>query len=246
MEEPLFETLQLLLQDQDTPAELLLYLLDIAEVYASSMLLSASAPSSGKSPQAPLELYTSLAKLAQSNDRALVIATYTLIGALAMCEGNQAVFTRSNGSAAAEHATNILLKRALQLFVVNDSSLILPVLEFLYQHTSIPTNAAMLIQQPDLRNILKMLAHRIPEGSREEVWEQEVSGVTVRRGAKTRDNLRATYPILVAEEQEANGGVDFSPKLQPEQLQTIIKHSEPGRTIEWCVRHEPDLFAKLK
>ena len=149
-----------------------------------------------------------------------------------MCEDNEEVFTHSSPTTQVGHASSMLLKRALQLISVNDASLILPVLEFLYQHSSIPINAAMLLLQPNLRDILKMLACRIPEGSKEEVWEWEMSTAT-RRGAKTRDNLRATYPILVAEEQEANGGVDFSPKLQPDQLQNIIKQPEPGRTITW-------------
>lgn len=235
VQELLFETLHKVAAETEPLAELLLYLLDIAEVYASTTGLTSGLHAAGKTVRAPIELYTSLAKLAQSNDRALVIGAYTLIGALAMCEQNEKVFTLSADSSEVMQATLALLQRAVQLIGVNDASLILPVSEFLYQHTAISINAAMMLVRLDLRDTLKLLASRIPEGSREEVWEMEVSGADARRGAKVRDNLRATYPILGVEEQEAQGGFRPAPRLTPEQLHAIIQMPEPTRTIEWCV-----------
>jgi hypothetical protein len=208
-----------------------------------------------------------------SNDRALIIGTYTLLSALAVNELNEPVFAfrrastpsaqedmrvRSASDRARAQAcpTTVLVERALLLAAVNDRALLLPLFEFLYQHTQIPHNAAALLRRRDVRDLLPVLCARVREGSVRESWEYEVlhaysDGGVSRRGHHLRSDLISTYPVLAAQHHDADAPKRAAlakrereqqglAKMESAELEKIINLAEPARALAWCVR--PPIF----
>ena len=252
----IYQVLTECLESDHQAVELILYMLDLAEVYASSfkLLLASDTLQSRLQQSSQQQVYPLLAKLAQSNDRALVIGAYTLLGALAMNEQSEPVFALRHQPPLFPHSalhlfqpsldpTELLVKRALLLLPLNDSDLLLPILEFLYQHTLIPSNASFILLRQDFRDILRLFASRIKEGATEETIEYEIhdrsnpasAGIRKLRGKMLREALVATYPTLAAQAQlnRSKTSEPFDAKLDDIAIQRILYLPEPQRVKEW-------------
>lgn len=243
----ILQVLVLVLEDKQELSELRLYMLETAEPFAPRYKLqlpSSSNPTEERTPEQ--KLYPLLAKVAQSNDRALLIATYTLLGGLAMNDHNEAVFASVNNRSLSTPSTSTtpfnwcpttsLLQRAIQLLPLGDFDLLLPILEFLYQNTLIPSNGSIVVARPDLRDILRIVTNRISEGGREETIEYEIltqPGLQNARGRAVRDSLIATYPSLAPSSQERVAQPPPEAKLEGPGLERVLRMPEPQRVKEW-------------
>jgi chromatin structure-remodeling complex subunit RSC9 len=230
--------------DAERSTELVLYMLDLAEVYASTCRLLPSDFDAPLENQLPAQkLYSLLAQIAQINDRALIIAAYTLLSALAMNPNNAPVFAsqatlRKSHAAHPDCPPTNLVKRAIALLPLKDNEILLPVLEFLYQHTLNPVNAARLLQTQNMRQIIRAVVSHIQEGAREEQVEYEVlegSGHGHNhRGKAMREALIEAYPSLNSQQaSSASPSSPPEPLMDPEDLQAILFLPEPQRAHAW-------------
>lgn len=250
---------QVIESDAETSTELVLYMLDMAEVYASTCTLllppSIEVPLSRQIPAQ--KLYTLLAHLTQSNDRALIIGAFTLLGGLAMNKNNNPIFAyRATLPGTKEVSpscpSNILVKRAISLLPLNDADILLPVLEFLYQHTLIPSNSTYILQSQNMRQIVKTVVPHLSEGAQEEITEYDVNSNSTDssgangigqglnyRGKAMREALIAAYASLDNTPPPAPPTPPASeahePIMSTEALQAILYMPEPQRSYEWCV-----------
>ena len=250
----IFEILYECLREEGQ-AELTLYLLGLAEIFASSFTLLPSLAVNRvtlDSPACQREIYPLLAELAQSNDRALVIGAYTLLGALALNEQNMPVFaSRPQSPAMSVHmlsktsppdSTTRLVQRAILLLHLNDSDLLLPIFEFMYQHTLIPANGALLLLRKDLRDLFRLFTSRIKQEATEETIEYEILNRTEAtdstsklRGMALRAALLSTYPNLAAQAQTDRNQTSepTDARLDETEVQRILYLPEPQRVKEW-------------
>lgn len=254
----------------ESTTELLLYMLDMAEVYASTCTLLLPPPPEQHIPlnkQIPAQkLYTLLARLAQSNDRALIIGTYTLLGGLAMNRNNNPIFSYrmiipgSTNEISPECPSTMLLKRAISLLSLNDAEILLPILEFLYQHTLIPSNASRLLQSQNMRQVIRSTISHLKEGAKEETVEYELTQTASSsssspsnnnnkdssangqgynyRGKAMREALIAAYPSLDTKEREKartpmQESIEHEPLMTAEAVQSILYMQEPQRAYAW-------------
>lgn len=246
---------QVIESDSESSTELVLYMLDMAEVYASTCtLLLPPTIETPISRQIPAQkLYTLLAHLTQSNDRALVIGAFTLLGGLAMNRNNNPIFAyRATLPGMNEPLpscpSNILLNRAISLLPLNDADILLPILEFLYQHTLIPSNSAWMIQSQNMRQIVKLVVAHLNEGAQEEETEYDIiskddnaanstNPAQNYRGKAMREALIAAYPSLdnkaTPKASTPSGPEPPEPIMSAEDLQAILYMPEPQRAYEW-------------
>lgn len=244
---------QVIEADSETSTELVLYMLDMAEVYASTCTLllppSTNIPLSKQIPAQ--KLYTLLAHLTQSNDRALIIGAFTLLGGLAMNKNNNPIFSfrmpiPGTNEPSPSCPSTILLNRAISLLPLNDADILLPILEFLYQHTLIPSNATRILQSQNMRQVIKSVVSHLREGAREETTEYELNSGNVNtanqgvnyRGKAMREELIAAYPSLDSQKPKQKEPTPQSseppePIMSPEALQAILYMPEPQRAYEW-------------
>jgi len=208
--------------------ELTLYLLDIAEVYAPEYTIESQ---STLTPHLShhKQIYPALAQAGQSNDRAVVIGAYTLLGALAVNEKNARIFLDADTA-----DSSLLANRAIQLLPLNDMDLLLPLLEYLYQHTLHLSHASLLIQRSDIHGLFGLLASRIREGGTLETIEYE-SRRQSSRGKVLREVYMRTYPslaILAAQDRrKSNNAADAT--LPEAILNTLLHLPEPERLQQW-------------
>lgn len=248
--------------------ELVLYMLDMAEVYASTctLLLPPSDMDVPLSKQIPAQkLYTLLARMAQSNDRALIIGSYTLLGGLAMNKNNNPIFSYraidpSTNEVSPQCPSTMLLTRAITLLPLNDAEILLPILEFLYQHTSIPSNSLRLLQTTNMKQVIRSVISHLREGAKEETVEYDIiqasstssssssstPGGSLKqqgqnyRGKAMREALISAYPSLDNKEKEMPTPkytpeeiAAFQPIMSEDAVQSILYKPEPQRAYEW-------------
>lgn len=232
----LYEVLQ---QQEEEPTELLIYLCDTAEAFAAKYRLKVPSHRSDLETLPPDEaIYPLLAKLAESNDRALVISAFTFIASLANNEKNEALITYRTDSPFSS-STLSLVHRALRLVPLNDADLLLPISEFLYQYTNIPGNASHLLPRSDLSDLVRLVVRRVTEGAKEEVTEYEYLSNTSEetrflRGKAIREALMATYPALAAQSNQEPKNVEPPEAIMDEQeVQKILYLPEPDRVRQW-------------
>ena len=260
--EYLFRTLVDLLSlphTSNADTEITLYLLDACEVYAHLYTISHPSPCDGALAHLPQSwtvaqrLYPLLAQtVAYSNDRALIIAAYTMLGALAINDRNDTVLAGTPYTANAtddvplggtvnplSQPTLALMGWALDLTCLNDADLLPPLLEYLYQATRSALNGVLLMRRPDFNSILRMLLNRVKEGASEETSEYEVfphlDPTGVPRGKAVRNAFAHTYLGMSAPAVQ----IDYEapvPKLNDEDTRKILRISEPERGMHWCAR----------
>ncbi|KAK9897445.1 hypothetical protein P389DRAFT_189016 [Cystobasidium minutum MCA 4210] len=261
--EYIYEVLVQVLEEAESAnntTELVLYMLDMAEVYASTCTLllppEVDVPLAKQIPAQ--KLYTLLARLGQSNDRALIIGSYTLLSGLAMNKNNNPIFAYrafvpATNEVSPQCPSTMLLEKAISLLPLNDAELLLPILEFLYQHTSIPSNSLRLLQNANMKQVIRSVIFHLREGAKEETVEYDViqgssSSSTMKqqpqgqnyRGKAMREALIAAYPSLDNKEKEVprptytpEERAAFQPIMPEAALQSILYKPEPQRAYEW-------------
>ncbi|GAA5927379.1 Rsc9p [Sporobolomyces koalae] len=230
--------------------ELRLYLLEILEIFGEHIPLAipghAIALASDADEDAPppkpepldapsVRLFPLLVALTRSEDRALIIAAYRCLTALSLNEKSDAVF-----ALLAYEALPPLPKphphpvqTAIRLLPLADAELNTVVLDFIYQHTLLPSNAAYFCTRPELLQILHLVCSKFQIGAKEEQVETDI--MLTRSEAATW--YRTKYPVKPA-------GLSKKPIISPSgdallseaELDEIVRMDESDRTINWMHR----------
>ncbi|BGO98635.1 RSC complex subunit Rsc9 [Rhodotorula toruloides ATCC 204091] len=162
--------------DAEETTEIRVYLLDVLECIAEHIPLAlpghaiaAAAVDDDKDDRPPLKpepldspsvrLFPLLVTLTRSTDRALVLGAFRCLTALALNDKSDAVFALLTYEAVEPlpkpHPHPI--QTAIELLPVSDADLSLAILEFLYQHTLLPSNAVLFASRPELAGILRLV-----------------------------------------------------------------------------------------
>lgn len=239
--------------DRDEDAELLLYILEIAEVIAPNTVLS---PTPKRPPgddeeddndprwQAELKrvaevvklgtnMVNALSHLILSTDRALVLGAFRVLAALGTSTINRPLLAETTLKGG---EVDLPLERALELLPLDDSDLVLPVLDYTYAVTSHPSCATALCTRPDLGHLLRLLLalsrHRFGDQplplrimdwpSSDWFWSHRAE----------KDAAAAK----LAREHQPGQRVPFDTsrtKLSDKDLAEIVDMPEPRRTMVW-------------
>ncbi|GAA94487.1 uncharacterized protein L969DRAFT_91553 [Mixia osmundae IAM 14324] len=214
----------------DTPdlTELKVYALDILEVIGSVVELVDPAKSRPEDPAA--RFFPVLVQLTQSSDRALVLAAFRALSVFAREDFNEDFFTcrpakdRAVGDVGKSNIKDLLmvpLNRALELLPLKDADLVLAALEYVYDLTSKPANATLIVRRPDILAILRLLLARFGHGGFRETWQVE--------NKSTATRMISYGPITRAEWFRDAGDTS----LNPRELMRLLEVKEPQRAIDW-------------
>ncbi|GAA5894399.1 hypothetical protein JCM8208_006223 [Rhodotorula glutinis] len=233
--------------DVDETTEIRLCLLDVLECVAEHIPLALpghaiavtaeeeadeerAAPKPEPADAPSVRLFPLLVSLTRTKDRALVLAGFRCLSALALNDKSDSVFALLTYEAVPPlpkpHPHPI--QTAIELLPLADAELNLAILEFVYQHTLLPSNAALLATRPELLGILRLLCAKFHVGSR--VEEVEIDLGVVQSEAKTyRDTHGGVkHPRKPSALVAAKGNL-----VTREELAQLISLPEPSRALTW-------------
>lgn len=223
--------------------ELRVYLLEVLETIAEDtvLLLPPTPPRVGskaavaiiKKPTSAadpsLALFPLLVALTRSPDRALVLASFRTLTALSTSElSSPAVSLLSYPSSSSK--TPHPLHTAIELLPIADADLGAVILDYIYQHTLLPSNAVAFCARPDLVQILRLVCTKLHLGARKEVLDITLPVLTGEGEAWYKEEA------LKHEMKKREGdGRELSTKLDAGEVKQLATLSEPARTLAWCV-----------
>ncbi|GAA5860556.1 hypothetical protein JCM8547_000339 [Rhodosporidiobolus lusitaniae] len=234
--------------EAEETTELRLYLLEVLEGIADKIPLAlpghAIAPDAhqgeeddSRPPPQPepldspaVRLFPLLVALTRSNDRALILASFRVLTVLSTNNKSDSVFALltydSIPPLPKPHPHPV--QTAIELLPLADADLTTAALDFIYQHTTLPSNAVLLSARPELLGILKLLCSKFHvKGKLEEVSID--LRVAAGDGKKFYDSLPKKHAKRVPD--DAAGGTDEP--MSKEELQSILYMPEPARCLAW-------------
>ncbi|GJN89650.1 hypothetical protein Rhopal_002637-T1 [Rhodotorula paludigena] len=227
--------------DVEETTEVRLYLLDVLECIAEHIPLALpghairtqeeETADENQPPPKPepldspaVRLFPLLVSLTRTKDRALILAGFRCLTALAMNEKSDSVFALLTYEAVEPlpkpHPHPI--QTAIELLPIADAELSLAVLEFVYQHTLLPSNAVFLGSRPELLGILRLLCSKFHAGSR-------VEEITIDLNASPAAIAQANrHPRKAVAQAAGDGNL-----LTRDELKQIVQMPEPARALTW-------------
>lgn len=214
--------------------ELQIYLLEIFEVLApqTSLAPPVSLEAGALSKfAASSRLFPTLVALTRSPDRALVINAFRCLTASSTNGSSDAVLalvTYESGPEPRVHPHPI--QTAIELLPLADAELGTVVLDYIYQHTLLPANAALFAARPDLLQILRLVCLKLHIGARRETISIQLP---MRDGAaelwyKSQVQRHKRKPHAYQQLP-----TDLTPRLEPHEVMEIAKLKEQTRTATW-------------
>ena len=234
--------------DGEETTEIRIYLLDVLECIAEHIPLAlpghpiaagaADAADDGdKPPPKPealdspaVRLFPLLVALTRSSDRALLLAGFRTLTALALNGKSDAVFAllAYNGIEPLPKPHPHPIQTAVELLPVADTELNLAILEFIYQHTLLPSNAVLFAERPELVGILRLLISKFHVRAKLE----EVS-IDLRVAPFDGRYYHDLHGIKHVRKPTPNPVQPTDSLVSPEELAHLITLVEPSRTLTW-------------
>lgn len=225
--------------ENEESAELRVYLLELLEYVADSTPLVLpgralsrirnSIPELDTSPS--VRLFPLLVALTYSPDRALVLASFRCLAALSSNEISDPVLslaTYNSPDISTRHKYAHPIQRAIDLLTLADQELTITILNFIYQHTLLPSNAALFCARPELGQILNLICTKLHLGA-----SMEVLNVTIPMpdtdAAKWYDSLPPRHKSVVV------NGPTTALSLKLGALDPLRMCPEPQRAMTWLV-----------
>lgn len=224
--------------------ELRVYLLEVLEVIAEAtpLALPTQQPRSNKtgavvpftkaSTSPAVRLFPLLVPLTRSADRALVIASYRCLTALALNETSDAALALLTYETTEPQPKPFPhpVQTAIELLPIADADLGAVVLDYIYQHTLLPANAVLFCARPDLLQILRLICTKLHLGAKKETLEVALPV----RGSDADDWYKSLPP-----RHRKNVGLsqqrELSAKLEADEVPRLAALAEPARTLAWYV-----------
>ncbi|GAA5884319.1 hypothetical protein JCM16303_003634 [Sporobolomyces ruberrimus] len=245
--------------------ELRLYLLEVLELIGESIPLAIpghaialDAPTEGgggdeeqnRPPPKPepldapsVRLFPLLVNLTTSQDRALLLASYRCLTVLSLNEKSDAIFSflaYTKLPPLPKPSPNPI-ETAIKLLPLQDAELSSVILDFIYQHTLLPSNSAYFCTRPELLPILKLVCSKLEIGARADHVETEILSTP----GEAAIWYKANYPNAL-KNLKPNTGAQArrkplrmptgEPLLSEEEMMEIVANQEPDRAIEWMHR----------
>lgn len=234
--------------DGEETTEIRIYLLDVLECIAEHVPLAlpghpiaagaADAADDGdKPPPKPealdspaVRLFPLLVALTRSSDRALLLAGFRTLTALALNGKSDAVFAllAYNGIEPLPKPHPHPIQTAVELLPVADTELNLAILEFIYQHTLLPSNAVLFAERPELVGILRLLISKFHVRAKLE----EVS-IDLRVAPFDGRYYHDLHGVKHVRKPTPNPIQPTDSLVSPEELAHLITLVEPSRTLTW-------------
>ncbi|GAA5952365.1 hypothetical protein JCM8115_003580 [Rhodotorula mucilaginosa] len=234
--------------DGEETTEIRIYLLDVLECIAEHVPLAlpghpiaagaADAADDGdKPPPKPealdspaVRLFPLLVALTRSSDRALLLAGFRTLTALALNGKSDAVFAllAYNGIEPLPKPHPHPIQTAVELLPVADTELNLAILEFIYQHTLLPSNAVLFAERSELVGILRLLISKFHVRAKLE----EVS-IDLRVAPFDGRYYHDLHGVKHVRKPTPNPIQPTDSLVSPEELAHLITLVEPSRTLTW-------------
>ncbi|GAA5863172.1 hypothetical protein JCM1840_002494 [Sporobolomyces johnsonii] len=227
--------------------ELRLYLLEVLEIIGEQIPLAlpghplAPAADAEEDPSQPppkpepldapsVRLFPLVASLTRSSDRALLLAAFRCLTVLSLNDKSDSVFAlltfESLPPLPKPHPHPI--QTAIELLPLADAELGSVILDFIYQHTLLPSNAAYFCARPELLHILRLVCTKFHIGARIEEVETDI--------LQTSSDASTWYkslPVRHPQLKKAAAADAAEGQLSPDELRQIIQQSEPERALSW-------------
>lgn len=234
--------------DGDETTEIRIYLLDVLECIGEQVPLAlpghavaAGSEADGDDDRPPpkpepldspaVRLFPLLVALTRSTDRALILAGFRCLTVLALNGKSDAVFAllTYDGIAPLPKPCPHPIQTAIDLLPVADAELNLAILEFIYQHTLLPSNAVLLAERRELAGILRLLISKFHVRAKLE----EVT-IDLRTANFDGRIYHDKHAIKHARKSTAVYAVQANDSLvSSEELAQLIPISEPSRALSW-------------
>ncbi|GAA5987076.1 hypothetical protein JCM10908_001016 [Rhodotorula pacifica] len=233
--------------DVEETTEIRIYLLDVLECIAEHIPLALpghaiaagaeAAEDADRPPPKPealdspaVRLFPLLVALTRSTDRALILAGFRCLTALALNGKSDAVFallTYENIDPLPKPYPHPI-QTAIELLPVADAELNLAILEFIYQHTLLPSNAVLLAERPQLVGILRLLISKFHVRAKLE----EVS-IDLRVAPFDGRYYHDLHGLKHVRKPTSSPIQPTESLVSPEELAQLIGLVEPSRTLTW-------------
>jgi len=200
-----------------------------------------------------VRLFPLLVALTCSQDRSLVLASYRCLTVLSLNEKSDQIFSIltftsqfffSPSSLLAEKFPPHPVETAIELLPISDYELNSVLLDFLYQHTLLPSNSVEFCHRKQLKSILKLICSKFEIGAKIEKVETKVLltnseatkyyklhfGESLK---KLEQNDKGTYNEMIKGNNRMPTG---EPLLSDREVKEILNLQEPDRAINWMHR----------
>ncbi|BGP15117.1 hypothetical protein JCM10213_006551 [Rhodosporidiobolus nylandii] len=236
------------IQAEET-TELRLYLLEVLETMADKAPLALPghaitpdvAPGEEEDDSRPppkpepldspaVRLFPLLVALTRSNDRALILSAFRCLTVLSTNNKSDSVlaFLTYDAVAPLPKPHPHPIQTAIELLPLADSELNTAILDFIYQHTTLPSNAVLFATRPELLSILRLVCSKFHiKGKREHVeinLHVAQTDATKWHNALPKPHLRKPLPQTHA---------DSDGPVSRDELEGILRMKEPERCIAW-------------
>ncbi|KAL8280187.1 hypothetical protein RQP46_007517 [Phenoliferia psychrophenolica] len=223
----------------ETTTELRLYLLEVLEVVASDCVLLlpgrplSSEPGSKPAPSSSpsVRLFPLLVALTRSPDRALVIAAFRSLVALALNDSSDpalALMTYPPVDPSLNPHPHPI-QTSIELLPVADSELATAMLDFMYQHTLVDANAVAFCARPELVHVLRLVSSRLHVMAGKET----VQMVIPVKGTDAEAQWKA-LPQRHPRKKRPGEGKDPNPKMSKLELEKLLRLPDSeARGLNW-------------
>ncbi|GAA5963858.1 hypothetical protein JCM3765_004042 [Sporobolomyces pararoseus] len=189
-----------------------------------------------------VKLFPLLVNLTTSPDRALVLASFRCLTVLSLNEKSDHLFsilTYLNLPPLPKTQPHPI-ETSLKLLTLGDSELTTVLLDFIYQHTLLPSNSVSFSSRNDLVSILKLICSKFELGARIEQVETLVLESNSEAASFFKSNFGDQFynnnNNKQGQDQDQNNEEESTTQdglLSMREVREIIKTSEPERTISW-------------
>jgi chromatin structure-remodeling complex subunit RSC9 len=218
----------------ESTAEMRIYLLEILEIVGEKLPLVLPGRSLSREDGAELEdlsspsvrLFPLLVTLTRSSDRALVLASFRCLTALAVNNKSDLVFAMVTYDPSSPHPHPI--QTAVELLPIADAEISAAALDFIYQHTLLPSNSALFCARPDLVHILRVVCSKLHFGAKRETLEVSIP-MPDSEGARYVNAQPPRFRVPV----RAEGPVEIGPRFDGEEERRWMSLPDPQRTLAW-------------
>lgn len=182
-----------------------------------------------------VRLFPLLVALTRSQDRALLLAAYRCLTVLSLNDKSDSVFALL----AYTHLPPLPkpyphpIETAVQLLPLADLELNSVILDFIYQHTLLPSNSAYFCSRPELLQILRLVCSKFQVGAKVEEVETEI----LKTNSEGSQYYKKHWP------EKLSKGLSKKPLIGPggevllseEELSEVVNLKEPERAVAWYV-----------
>ncbi|GAA5977588.1 hypothetical protein JCM5350_002283 [Sporobolomyces pararoseus] len=184
-----------------------------------------------------VKLFPLLVNLTTSPDRSLVLASFRCLTVLSLNEKSDHLFsllTYTNLPPLPKPKPHPI-ETAIKLLTLGDSELTTVLLDFIYQHTLLPSNSVLFCSRRDLVNVLKLVASKFEIGARIEQVETVVLESSSEAASFFKNNFGDCYNKREQDQQEEEEEEETTDDglLSSREVAEIINSQEPERTISW-------------